>query len=251
MIRKLFRPKKPAQQPSQERLLMDQLPDSSPFERKLIAETRQTTMTSPERLLATIRAIDYICDNSIPGDIVECGVWRGGNVYAAAKTLARHQDFDRNIWLYDTFEGMTTPTRVDVDFLGRTADDLMIIDHIDDPQGVWCRCPLEGVRSHVTSSGYPETRFLFVQGKVEETLLKSTPEQIALLRLDTDWYESTKCELEILFPKLVNGGVLIIDDYGHWQGCRRAVEEYIAQNNIQLFLNRIDYTGRMAIKQAA
>jgi O-methyltransferase len=84
---------------------------------------------------------------------------------------------------------------------------------------------------------------------VEDTIPASVPEQIALLRLDTDWYESTKCELEILFPRLVKGGVIIIDDYGCWQGARKAVDEYFNKNNIAILLNRMDDTGRIGIKQ--
>ena len=71
------------------------------------------------------------------------------------------------------------------------------------------------------------------------------PERIALLRIDTDWYESTRHELVHLYPRLSPGGVLIIDDYGHWQGARKAVDEYFQAG---LFLNHIDYTGRLAIK---
>ena len=74
------------------------------------------------------------------------------------------------------------------------------------------------------------------------------PSGIALLRLDTDWYESTKHELEHLYPLLVSGGVIIIDDYGHWKGAKKAVDEYIKDNNLPLLLNRIDYTGRIGIK---
>src|ERR1051325_10354963 len=87
-----------------------------------------------------------------------------------------------------------------------------------------------------------------LEGTVEETIPAQAPERIALLRLDTDWYESTRHELVHLYPRLVPGGVLIIDDYGHWEGARKAVDEYIAQNNLRLFLNRIDYAGRLAIK---
>jgi O-methyltransferase len=89
-----------------------------------------------------------------------------------------------------------------------------------------------------------------VKGKVEDTVPKNAPEKIALLRLDTDWYESTRRELVHLFPRLVPGGVLIIDDYGHWQGARKAVDEYIAGNQVKILLNRVDYTGRIGVKIA-
>jgi O-methyltransferase len=85
-------------------------------------------------------------------------------------------------------------------------------------------------------------------GKVEDTFPKDTPDKIAILRLDTDWYESTRHELIHLYPKLSIGGVLIIDDYGHWEGARKAVDEYINDNTLRILLNRIDYTGRIAVK---
>jgi O-methyltransferase len=87
-----------------------------------------------------------------------------------------------------------------------------------------------------------------VPGRVEETLAFDLPDQIALLRLDTDWYESTKVSLEQLYPRLVPGGVLIIDDYGHWQGCRKAVDDYFYKTDQKILLQRIDYTGRIGIK---
>jgi O-methyltransferase len=106
----------------------------------------------------------------------------------------------------------------------------------------------EQVKEALRTSGYPEDRLHFVKGPVEQTLPAGAPEQLALLRLDTDWYESTKHELEHLYPRLTDGGVLIIDDYGHWEGARRAVDEYFEQSGKPLLLNRIDYTGRIAVK---
>jgi hypothetical protein len=104
------------------------------------------------------------------------------------------------------------------------------------------------VKQAVYSTGYNRDKFHFVQGMVEDTLPEKAPEQIALLRLDTDWYESTRHELIHLFPRLSRGGVLIIDDYGDWEGARKAVDEYIAQHNVAILLNRIDHTGRIGVK---
>ena len=98
------------------------------------------------------------------------------------------------------------------------------------------------------STGYPSELIKFVKGKVEETLSIYKPEKIALLRLDTDWYESTKTELEELYDNVVSKGVIIIDDYGHWEGCRKAVDEFIKKRNLCVLLNRIDYTGRLIVK---
>ena len=100
----------------------------------------------------------------------------------------------------------------------------------------------------MASTGYPANQISYVRGPVEQTIPITVPESIALLRLDTDWHASTRHELDYLFPRLVKGGVLIIDDYGHWQGARKAVDDYIAANKLNLLLSRIDYTGRLAVK---
>lgn len=104
------------------------------------------------------------------------------------------------------------------------------------------------VERAVYGTGYDREKFHFISGAVEETIPEQSPKEIALLRLDTDWYESTSHELKHLFPRLTVGGVLIVDDYGHWQGARQAVDEYVADNHVRIFLNRIDYTGRIGIK---
>ena len=204
-------------------------------------------MTSPERIFALIEAVAYVCENNIPGDFVECGVWKGGSSAAIAKTLVHLGQTQRTLWMYDTFDGMSAPTDSDVDFLGQTADTLLDQQDVTDATSVWCRSPLEEVQQTMTQTGYPMECIRFIKGKVEETLPQHAPQCVSLLRLDTDWYESTRCELEILFPCLEAGGVLIIDDYGHWQGCRKAVDEYFQQQKIAMMLNRIDYTGRIGI----
>jgi len=211
-------------------------------------------MTSAERQWALINAVRHVVRAQVPGDIVECGVWRGGAAMAAALTLLDAGSSDRKIWLYDTFAGMTAPGADDV----RAADGVAArrtwtrhrrVDGGND----WCRAPLADVRSNMAATGYPETGLRFVQGPVEQTLLESAnlPDSIALLRLDTDWYESTRTELEILYPRLSIGGVLIIDDYGHWQGARKAVDEFFAARAEVILLNRIDDTGRIGIRPPA
>ena len=108
--------------------------------------------------------------------------------------------------------------------------------------------PFEEVSRNMFSTGYDRARINFVRGKVEDTLPASAPAEIALLRLDTDWYESTSHELVHLYPRLVKGGILIIDDYGHFAGAKKAVDEYFQEYSIPIFFNRIDYTGRLAVK---
>ena len=111
-----------------------------------------------------------------------------------------------------------------------------------------CECAAGRSKKILYGTGYPSERIHFVPGKVEDTIPASAPESIALLRLDTDWYESTKHELVHLFPRLATSGVLIIDDYGHWRGSRLACDEYFEQNRVPILLNRIDFTGRIALK---
>jgi O-methyltransferase len=204
------------------------------------------TMTSPPRLYALARAVEYVAGGSIPGALVECGVWRGGSMMAVALTLLRLGITDRDLYLYDTFAGMTPPTDADVKPTGERAADLLA-DEARDAE-VWAIASLEEVREAVLGVGYPEERIYFVQGPVEETLPASAPNEIALLRLDTDWYASTKHELVHLYPRLAPAGVLLLDDYGFWQGARRAVDEYVAGLDTPLLLNRIDHTGRIALK---
>ena len=156
----------------------------------------------------------------------------------------------RTLHLFDTFEGMPPPGELDRDIAGATAAGLLAAE--DRRTGdTWALSPLEDVRANLLSTGYPADRIRFVPGRVEETIPAQAAAEIAILRLDTDWYGSTRHELEHLFPRLAVGGVLIIDDYGHWQGARRAVDEYLAATGARLFLARIDYTARLAIKTAA
>lgn len=232
---------------SRRETLRKQLPDATGPQLEIIESVQSLTMTSPERILALCNAVDYLNKNQIKGDFVECGVWRGGSMAAAAQTLLAGGDSSRQLWMYDTFDGMSQPTDQDIDFMGQTAETLLKQQDRHDAQSVWCFSPLEEVKTAMADTGYPLEKISFVQGKVENTLPTQTPRRISLLRLDTDWYESTRCELEYLFPKLVPGGVLIVDDYGHWEGCRRAVDEYFEENRITMLLNRIDYTGRIGI----
>jgi O-methyltransferase len=215
---------------------------------EIYKKVKPYTMTSPERVFSLCEAVKYLHEKNIEGDIVECGVWKGGSIMAVAETLLRSGDSSRNLYLFDTFEGMAPPTDKDVDIAGVTAESLLEQSDKMKDESVWCCASLEMVKSAVNSIGYPSEKIHFVKGMVEQTIPLNAPDKIALLRLDTDWYESTKHEMEHLFPRLSIGGVLIIDDYGHWQGARKAVDEYLERNKVKILLNRIDYTGRIAVK---
>ena len=222
------------------------LADLTDCELKILQSVKPYTLTSEERIAALLNAVGYVTKNKIPGAIAECGVWRGGSMMAVALTLLHHGDSSRQLYLYDTFEGMSEPTERDQSFDGRSAQSQVELD----PTGnsVWCRSPKEDVRANVLSTGYPEENLHFIQGKVEETLPSKMPERLSLLRLDTDWYESTKHELIHLFPVLNPLGLLIIDDYGHWQGARQAVDEYFAEHKLNVYLHRVDYTCRIGMQ---
>lgn len=221
--------------------------DFDPAITEIIANVKEFTLTSPERIFALCEAVKYLVAHQIPGDIVECGVWKGGSMMAVAQTLINLGKDDRHLYLFDTFEGMSTPNQKDVDYLGTSAFKMLKRSRKKESSSVWCYAPLEDVKAAVLSVGYPSEKIHFIQGKVEDTVPENAPQQIALLRLDTDWYTSTKHELIHLFPRLVSGGVLIIDDYGHWQGARQAVDEYFQENKSRILLNRIDYTGRIGV----
>jgi hypothetical protein len=214
---------------------------------ELISKVMKFSLTSPERVFVLKDAVKYIVNSNIPGAIVECGVWKGGSMMAAAYTLMDYNSQERDLYLYDTYEGMPAPGVNDVSFCGEKASQLLAKEDKSVSNSIWCCADLESVKQNLFSTGYNREKMHFIKGKVEDTLPKESPREIAILRLDTDWYESTKCELTHLFPLISDGGVIILDDYGHWQGARRAVDEYLLENKINLLLNRIDYSGRIGV----
>jgi hypothetical protein len=250
-LRKLLRRGTP--DPASEHLMQDELAQLSAADRAIVTRASPFTMTGAPRLTALVDSVRYCVVRGIAGAFAECGVWRGGSVLAMILTLQDLGITDRDIYLYDTFEGMTAPTEHDVSSLDPPA--LATWKEAQERgERAWGSMFDAGsfneatVRQTVLSTGYPVERIHFVRGPVEDTIPGTVADELALLRLDTDWYESTRHELEHLYPRLTDGGVLIIDDYGHWEGARRAVDEYFANHAAPLLLNRIDYTGRVAVK---
>ncbi len=228
-------------------------PDVSQEEKEIWHAVRPYTMTSLERVVSLVRAVQYVAHYGIPGAFVECGVWRAGSMMAVAFALKNAGITDRELYLFDTYNGMPDASDLDVDTSGHNANDLLselrnLPEQDKLESNVLAQCGLEAVRRNMLSTGYPGERLHFIQGSVENTIPAHAPGTIALLRLDTDWYESTRHELVHLYPRLVRAGVLIIDDYGHWQGARMAVDEYFQNSSEPIFFNRIDYTGRVAIR---
>jgi O-methyltransferase len=215
--------------------------------RAIMRASKPWTMTSYDRLFALIVAVRYLEAERIAGDVVECGVWRGGSMQAVARTLLEAGSGERHLHLFDTFEGMPAPSDADRRISGGpTAQEML--DSQPRTGLVWAIAGLEDVRAGMAQTGYPPARIHYHEGRVQDTIPGAAPERIALLRLDTDWYESTRHELEHLFGRLTPGGVLIVDDYDYWEGSRKAVDEFIAKTQARLLLVPID-TGRIAVKQ--
>jgi hypothetical protein len=223
------------------------------WERLIVEEALPHTITGVQRIVATIDAVAYVLRRDIPGALVECGVWKGGSVLAMIRALQSKGIADRDIYLFDTFEGMTRPTERDTSPYDAPALQIWTSDERErTPLWNWMFSPdvfnIDTVRSLILGTGYPENHIHFVKGRVEDTLPEAAPPSIALLRLDTDWYDSTWHELVHLYSRVSDGGVLIIDDYGHWDGCRAAVDQYFQEVAAPIFLSRIDYTGRVGVK---
>jgi len=212
---------------------------------EVLKKVAPITMTSTGRLSGLAIAMRYLKDNGIAGDIVECGVWAGGSI-GAASLLGASDPIKRQYWLFDTFEGMTRPSINDpLSAMNGYIDS----KHSEGEGSSWCEVNESQVRRNLTDVGVDLDACVFVAGDVANTLRRGDlPKKIALLRLDTDWYESTLVELEVLFPRIVRGGVLIIDDYGHWEGARKAVDEYFGKLEFKPLLIPLDYTGRIGLK---
>jgi O-methyltransferase len=216
---------------------------------EIIRAVSPYTMTNAQSQFALIEATRYVVLANIPGSIVECGVWRGGSMMAVAHTLKRLGRDDRDLYLFDTYEGMPRPGDVDISRDGSPALRWFERHRTADDTSDWAYASIEEVQRNLAGTAYNPTRLKFIKGKVEDTIPRFAPTQLSLLRLDTDWYESTRHELVHLFPRLAVGGVLIIDDYGFWQGCKKAADEYFAENNTEpILLNRIDGGARIAVK---
>lgn len=209
------------------------------------------TMGSRERVVATINACKHAVQSGIEGDFVECGVWRGGNSIAAKLTFENYGS-DKKVWLFDTFTGMTPPTEHDATRFSEKSAAERFVEAQGLEHNEWCFASLEDVQANFKTAGTNPAGVRFVAGDVMKTLTNSSdiPDALCVLRLDTDFYDSTKAELETLYPRLSVGGSLLIDDFGHWDGARRAVEEYLATlpPRSRPLLNYTDYSGRMGVK---
>lgn len=204
------------------------------------------TMGSPQRLYATALGIKYVMSMGYSGAFVECGVWRGGHSLLAAGMFALN-GAPNNVYLFDTFAGMTAPTPEDVIAEDQSSALTVFQENQAEGHNEWCFAPLEEVRGNFQAQGLLSERVHFVKGPVEVSLRTASnlPSEICFLRLDTDFYASTAVELEVLYPLLTCGGVLALDDFGHWAGARQAVDEYFDSKGDRPLMNYVDYTCRI------
>ena len=226
----------------------------SDFEKKTLEISSKYSMTGFESLFFLIKALKQIELDNVEGDFVECGVWRGGNLILFQKMIEKLNLNNRKIFAYDTFSGMNQPGQSDFNINNESANDIMNLlkkKRVDPKKNIiFAKCDLESVKKNYEMNTEKNSNLICIKGEVEKTLKveENLPSKISLLRLDTDWYQSTKIELEVLFPLLSNNGILIIDDYGYWKGSKKAVDEYFKDKNINLF--KINFSSRYLFKRS-
>jgi hypothetical protein len=201
---------------------------------QLHAAVRTSTECGTTRLRSLYDAVRHVVSNGIEGDIVECGTARGGSAALMGLTLKSLGD-PRKMWLFDTFEGLPPPSS-------------------EDPDSEIAELYVGGFRG-----GYDEVQDLLgrldilegvqmVRGLFQDTLPTAEVGAISVLHLDGDWYDSVLVCLEQLYDRVSPGGIIQFDDYGHWEGARKAVDQFLERRSIQVPLQRIDYTGRLIVK---
>lgn len=205
-------------------------------------KTKCFTVCRKRKTFSTIDSVEYIINNNIKGDFIECGVFMGGQVMTMILTLNFLKE-EREIFLYDTFNGCTRPEGWEKLALKRFKK----YENKDGSSNL-CNESLDNVKNNILSIPFNKNRIHFIKGKVEDTLNNSSHKKIALLRMDTDFYSSTKHELETLYPKVSVNGIIIIDDYGYWDGAKKATDEYLKKNNVNLKINKDCKTSGILIK---
>uniref|UniRef100_A0A6C0LZF0 Methyltransferase n=1 Tax=viral metagenome TaxID=1070528 RepID=A0A6C0LZF0_9ZZZZ len=187
-----------------------------------------------ERTIGMYNCIQDIIDKNIKGDFVEAGVAQGVSSAFAILMLKTRNSTERDCWLYDTFEGIENqkggwdrPLEWEKDLYGKSAANMWDNGSLSRP---YYSRTVDFVKNKIVQTGYPENKLHFIKGKVEDTIPDAIPSKISILRLDTDFYLSTKHELEHLYPLLEKGGYLLIDDYGHFTGAKKAVHEYFGDD---------------------
>ena len=206
----------------------------------IIKNSSKFSLLSEERLLHNIQSVEHILLNKIEGHIVEIGVYRGGSIMAMIYTLQRNNTL-RHIYMYDTYEGMTDATANDIMLATGIHYNNAVIKNIS----LMCKASLEDVKQNINTTNYNESYIHYVKGNILNNTIY--PDKICILRLDTDFYDSTKHELETFYDLVSPGGIIIIDDYGFWNGSRRATDEFL-QDKPHIKIYQIDDTGMFFLK---
>ena len=228
-------------------------------ELKKLNEIRPYTMLPEARLLSLYEQAVFIETNHINGSFVECGVWKGGSVALMALANLKYGQKRRHVHLFDSFQEICEPNPVH-----DGKDTIAYSEKWTDGKISGKLQPLKGVYDHIGGPGTVEENKLLLEHKIgydnkylhyhigwfQDTLPTDSKkiDDISILRLDGDWYESTKICLEHLFKKVVPGGFVIIDDYGTYEGCKKATDEFICDNKLNVYLNYVDYACRYFIK---
>ena len=222
----------------------------SKTDEKLINLVSNYSMTPKIRIFNLLQSLRHLKYNKIPGDYVECGVWKGGNIILFKKFIENEDPkSNKKIFAFDTFEGMTSPDENDFDLLNKTKAKNLLKKDRKKKTNDWGFCSIEDVKINLKKNLRKINNIKLIKGPVEKTLdkKKNLPNKISLLRLDTDWYSSTRKELETLYDKVSSGGIIIIDDYGHWGGAKKAVDEFFS--NKYVWMHYVDYACRLIIKK--
>jgi len=195
---------------------------------RLVYRVRGYTAVFVPRLVALYKLSEEINQSSVAGDIVECGVYNGGSA-AIMASLCEKSPVNRNVWLFDSFEGLPKPTDKDGDEAAAYEG--------------WCHGDLSKVKEVLRKLCIPEFRVHIVKGWFHNTFPKVEIPEIAILHIDADWYESVKLCLEKFYDSVQPGGYIVLDDYGDWEGCRIATDEFLKKRGLNVKLVQIDYTG--------
>jgi len=190
------------------------------------------TMVGSARLGNVLECCVDALRRDVPGDFVETGVWRGGTTILMRGVLEAVGDTDRRVWVADSFEGLPVPDE------RYPADEGLDWSHV----GV-LKVDADSVRANFERYGLLDDRVRFLEGWFCDTLPDAPVDALSVLRLDGDLYQSTMDALVALEPRVSSGGYVIVDDYGGWPPCRRAVDDYRAAHGIDAPIEAVDWTG--------
>src|SRR6266404_2296528 len=208
-------------------------------ERRLTKNVLPYTLAGPERISNLYRLARRIERERISGDVIECGVCNGGTAAVLARSASRSR-MNRTVWLLDSFKGMPPVTEEDADGPAGDSAESHVGQEVGNP---------ERVRQVLRKVGAKMDRVRFLPGWFQDTFPSVTATQIAILNIDADWYQSVKLCLETFYDRVVLGGFISVDDYGHWPGCRKAVDEFFNARKLPYKLTQVDYTAHWFRKE--